>query len=388
MINSTYVSYFTLSGYFDTGLFKYLYFVFILSLYALIICSNLLLIVVICMNRSLHEPMYLFLCSLFVNELVGSTGLFPFLLVQILSDNHTVSAPLCFLQIFCLYTYGNVQFYNLAVMSYDRYLAICHPLHYNTRMAFNKAVRLVVVIWVPPFFGVLVTTCLSVSLQLCGNIINKVYCDNYSIIKLACFDTTVNNIFELIAASLTVFGSGSLISFSYVRILKVCFSGCKQTRQKAVSTCTPHLASLLNFAFGVFFEILQSRFDMKNVPNIVRIFLSLYWLTCQPLFSPVMYGLNMSKIRSMCKSLLLSSALDFRPPDPQALEFRPPDPLPLEPSSAPVSGALWPTDSNRPSSGLPPPTRLWTLTLGLGGVLTLLRAPTVQIRHSTLTNSS
>ncbi|XP_068589671.1 olfactory receptor 6N1-like [Cebidichthys violaceus] len=313
MINSTQFSYFTLSAYFDTGGFKYLYFVVILSLYMLIIGSNLLLIVVICMNRSLHEPMYLFLCSLFVNELYGSTGLFPFLLLQILSDNHTVSAPLCFLQIFCLYTYGNVQFYNLAIMSYDRYLAICHPLHYNTRMAFNKAVRLIVVIWVPPFFGVLVTTCLSVSLQLCGNIINKVYCNNYSIIKLACLDTTVNNIFELIVASLTVFGSGSLIFYSYMRILKVCFSGCKQTRQKAVSTCTPHLASLLNFAFGVFFEILQSRFDMKNVHNIVRIFLSLYWLTCQPLFSPVMYGLNMSKIRSMCKSLLLSSVRKCRP---------------------------------------------------------------------------
>ncbi|XP_068589064.1 olfactory receptor 11A1-like [Cebidichthys violaceus] len=313
MINSTYVSYFTLSGYFDTGLFKYLYFVVILSLYVLIIGSNLLLIVVICMNRSLHEPMYLFLCSLFVNELYGSTGLFPFLLVQILSDNHTVSAPLCFLQIFCLYTYGNVQFYNLAVMAYDRYLAICHPLHYNTRMTFNKAVRLVVVIWVPPFLCVLVTACLSVSLQLCGNIINKVYCDNYSVVKLACYDTTINNVYGLVGSAFSIFCPLSLVSFSYMRILRVCFSGCKQSRQKAVSTCTPHLASLLNFSFGVCFEILQSRFNMKNVPNIVRIFLSLYWLTCQPLFSPVMYGLNMSKIRSMCKSLLLSSVRKCRP---------------------------------------------------------------------------
>ncbi|XP_031694675.1 olfactory receptor 2A14-like, partial [Anarrhichthys ocellatus] len=233
----------------------------------------------------------------------------------ILSDIHTVSAPLCFLQIFSVYSYGNVQFYNLAIMSYDRYLAICCPLQYNTRMTFNKAVRLTVVIWVPPFLVVFVTTCLSSSLQLCGRIINKVYCDNYSIIKLACFDTTVNNIYELIAASLTVFGSGSLILYSYVRIFRVCFSGCKQTRQKAVSTCTPHLASLLNFSFGVCFEIIQSRFDMKDVPNIVCIFLSLYWLTCQPLFSPVMYGLNMSKIRSMCKSLLLSSVRKFRSSD-------------------------------------------------------------------------
>ncbi|XP_068589431.1 olfactory receptor 4B13-like [Cebidichthys violaceus] len=310
MINSTYVSYFTLSGYFDTGLFKYLYFVVILSLYVLIIGSNLLLIVVICMNRSLHEPMYLFLCSLFVNELYGSTGLFPILLVQILSDIHTVSAPLCFLQIYCVCTYGSIEFLNLAIMSYDRYLAICCPLHYNTHMTYKKTAILIALTWLCPFIGIVVLLSLSVPLQLCGNIINKVYCDNYSVVKLACYDTTVNNVYGLTYT--TVFLCiVSLILYSYMKILRVCFSGCKQSRQKAVSTCTPHLASLLNFSFGAFFEILQSRFDIKNVPNIVSIFLSLYWLTCQPLFSPVMYGLNMSKLRSMCKCLLLSSVRKY-----------------------------------------------------------------------------
>uniref|UniRef100_A0A3Q3IBG9 G-protein coupled receptors family 1 profile domain-containing protein n=1 Tax=Monopterus albus TaxID=43700 RepID=A0A3Q3IBG9_MONAL len=93
MINSTQVSYFILAAYFDTGDLKYLYFIVIMFVFILIICANLLLIVVICMNRSLHEPMYVFMCSLFVNDLYGSTGLFPFLLVQILSDIHTVSVP-------------------------------------------------------------------------------------------------------------------------------------------------------------------------------------------------------------------------------------------------------------------------------------------------------
>ncbi|XP_038560801.1 olfactory receptor 11A1-like [Micropterus salmoides] len=307
MINSTQVSYFALAAYFDTGLFKYLYFMVIVSLYMLILCANLLLIVVICMNRSLHEPMYLFLCSLFVNELYGSTGLFPFLLLQILSDIHTVSAPFCFLQIFCLYSYGSVEFTNLAVISYDRYLAICCPLQYHANMTSHKVAMLIVVIWLPPFCAVFITTCLSASLQLCGNIINRVYCDNYTVIKLACYDTSVNNVYELIAASLTVFAPLSVILYTYMRILKVCFSGSKQTRQKAVSTCTPHLASLLNFSVGVSFEILQSRFNMDSVPHMMRIILPLYYLTCQPLFNPLMYGLNMSKIRIKCKSLLLSS---------------------------------------------------------------------------------
>ncbi|XP_018560371.1 olfactory receptor 11A1-like [Lates calcarifer] len=304
MINSTQISYFTLAAYFDTGLFKYICFLIVMSLYIFIIFSNVLLIVAIYMNRGLHEPMYLFLCSLFVNGLYGSTGLFPSLMVQILSDIHTVSAPFCFLQIFFVYSYGSIEFLNLAIMSYDRYLAICYPLQYNTCMTFNKVAILIAVIWLPPILVNFFTLPLIVPLQLCGNIINKVYCDNHSIVKLACYDTTVNNIYGLFVSAFSVFGPLILILFSYVKILKVCFSGSKQTRQKAVSTCTPHLASLLNFSFGACFEILQSRFNMKSVPNMLRIFLSLYFLSCPPLFNPLMYGLNLSKIRVTCKSLM------------------------------------------------------------------------------------
>ncbi|XP_018560379.2 olfactory receptor 11A1-like [Lates calcarifer] len=304
MINYTQVSYFILSAYFDTGLFKYLFFVIAMSLYILILCANVSLIVIICMNRRLHEPMYLFLCSLFVNELYGSTVLFPSLLVQILSDIHTISTFFCFLQIFCGYTYVNVQFWNLAIMSYDRYLAICYPLQYNTHMTSKKVAMLIAPIWLFPFIHVAVMISLTASLQLCGNIINKVYCDNYFIVNLACSDTTVNNIYGLVYMFTIIAGLVALILYTYIRILKICFSGSKQTRQKAVSTCTPHLASLFSFSFGVFFEVLQSRFNMSSVPNMLRIFLSLYFLTCQPLFNPVLYGLSLSKIRMVCKSLV------------------------------------------------------------------------------------
>ncbi|XP_059187054.1 olfactory receptor 11A1-like [Centropristis striata] len=305
MINFTEVSYLTFGAYFDIGHFKYLFFWIIMCFYVAIICANVLLIVVICLNRSLHEPMYIFLCNLFVNELFGSTGLFPFLLVQILSDIHIVSVFFCFLQIFCLYTYVNVQFYNLAVMSYDRYLAICCPLQYNTRMTSNKVCVLIVLTWLFPVIVIVIMISLNASLQLCGNNIDRLNCDNYSLVKLACSDTSVNNIYGLIY-SFTVLILVFVIFYTYIRILKVCLSGSKQTRQKAVSTCTPHLASLLNFTFGCFFEVLQSRFNMSSVPIILRIFLSLYFLTCQPIFNPLMYGLNLTKIRIICKSLVLS----------------------------------------------------------------------------------
>ncbi|XP_073340731.1 olfactory receptor 51G2-like [Pagrus major] len=296
-------SYFILGGYLQVGNLRYVYFMLTAFLYVVMVVLNTSLIVVICMNRSLHEPMYMFLCSLFVNELYGSSGLFPFLLTQILSDIHTVSASFCFLQIFCLHTYGNVEFTNLAVMSYDRYLAIRCPLQYNTRMTFNKAVIFICVLWLLSFVKFLITLSLNIRLSLCGNIINSLYCQNYLVVKLACSDTKVSNIYGLFATAFSISVPLLPILFSYMKILKICFSGSKQTRQKAVSTCTPHLVSLLNFTCGCCFQIVQSRFDMTSVPSVLQIILALYFLIIQPLLNPVMYGLQMSKIRKIYKHL-------------------------------------------------------------------------------------
>lgn len=305
MVNSSQFPYFILTAYLDMGYLKYLYFVIVLLLYILIVVANALLIVTICMKRSLHEPMYVFLCSLLVNELYGSAGLFPFLLLQITSDTHTVSTSMCFLQIYCLYSYSCGEFCNLAVMSYDRYLAICCPLHYRARMTSNRVAVLIAVIWLYSFIKFLITLCLNLRLTLCGNVIDRLYCHNYYVAKLACSDTTVNNIYGFISGTLTVLVPLILILFSYTKILRVCLVGSKETRQKAVSTCTPHLASLLNFSFGCCFEIFQSRFDMTSVPRILRIVLSLYFLTIQPLFNPIIYGLRLSKIRQMCRNVLV-----------------------------------------------------------------------------------
>ncbi|XP_042337953.1 olfactory receptor 52E4-like, partial [Plectropomus leopardus] len=209
-----------------------------------------------------------------------------------------------FLQIFCLYSYGGVEFLTLAIMSYDRYLAICCPLQYNTRMTTNRIAALTALIWIYPFLvNTFITFGLTFPLRLCGNVINKVYCDNYYVVKLACADTTLNNSFGLAHMFTVIFGLILLIIYTYIRILRVCFSGSQQTRQKAVSTCTPHLASLLNFSSGCFFEIVQSRFNLYNLPNMLRIFLSLYWLTCQPLINPLLYGLKMTKVRVLLRNL-------------------------------------------------------------------------------------
>ncbi|XP_072312871.1 olfactory receptor 11A1-like [Eucyclogobius newberryi] len=307
MTNSSEITHFSLVAFTDPGVLRFLYFTVALCVYALIVVSNVLLVVVISVSRSLHEPMYVLLCSLFLNELWGSAAVFPFLLVQMLRDVASVPYSLCLLQLFFIYSYASVEFTSLGVISYDRYVAICFPLQYHERMNSNKVRFLVVLIWLPPFAAVAITTLLTASLTLCGDEIDKVYCDNYCIIKLSCFDTTVNNWYELVAASVTVLVPLSVIFFTYVQILRVCFGGSEQTRQKALSTCTPHLCSLLNFAFGVLFEVVQTRFDTSALPHMFRTVLPLYHLTVQPLFNPIMYGLNLTRIRRVCKSFLFKS---------------------------------------------------------------------------------
>ncbi|KAG7478958.1 olfactory receptor 142-like [Solea senegalensis] len=303
LLNSSQVSHFSLAAYSDPGPVKYVIFLVVLCYFLLIIFANVLLIAVICMNRSLHEPMYLFLCSLFVNELYGSTGLFPALLHHIIADVHTISTFFCFMQIYTIHFYGSVEIFTLSVMSYDKYLAICHPLQYHRRMTAAKVGAFTAFVWLYSVLATVVMISLTLSLQLCGNTIDKVYCDNFSVVRLSCFDTRVNNVYGLVYMFTVIVSLIFLILFSYMRILRVCFNGCSQTRQKALSTCTPHLASLINFSFGAFFEIVQGRFDMSRVPTTVRVFLSLYWLIGQPFFNPLMHGLILTKIRVVCKSL-------------------------------------------------------------------------------------
>ncbi|KAM3615321.1 uncharacterized protein V6R79_000125 [Siganus canaliculatus] len=148
-----------------------------------------------------------------------------------------------------------------------------------------------------------------------------IVCSNVLLI-LACSDTTVNNVYGLMSTAVTVFCLLSMVLYAYAKILKICLSGSRQMRQKAVSTCSPHLVSLLNFSFGCFFEVVQSRFDMSGVPPMLRVFLSLYWLTSPPLFNPLLYGLNLSSIRTSCRSLvgdwLRAANPGLHHPDPRA----------------------------------------------------------------------
>ncbi|XP_066556133.1 olfactory receptor 4B13-like [Amia ocellicauda] len=309
MENSTNITSFILAAFGEMGQIRYFYFSVILMLYLAIIFTNSFLIGVIFAERNLHEPMYFFLCNLAINEVYGSTGLFPSLLANILSSMHDISRDYCIVQIFCLHTYGTIEFSTLAVMAYDRYVSICCPLQYNAIMTPSKVCAFIALTWLYSVSRIILTLILTLALPLCGNIIEKVYCDNYSLVRLACIDTTINNIYGMIGVVLSIIIPLLLILYSYAKVLRICLKASKESQFKALNTCTPHLVSLVNFSVGCFFEIVQSRFNMKHVPYAARIIISVYFLIFPPLLNPIIYGVRITQIRLTFKKMLCITRL-------------------------------------------------------------------------------
>ncbi|XP_058509037.1 olfactory receptor 52L1-like [Solea solea] len=297
---------FVLTMYAELGQFKYMYFTLALIFYIFVIVANVTLIMIISVNSNLQEPMYVFLCSLFANEIYGSTSLMPCFMVHILAETHEISAFFCFLQIFNIHTYGTVEFGTLTVMAYDRYVCICNPLHYNIIITKRKVQIVILVIWIICFVEIGVLLSFTIHSKRCGNVINKVFCAHQLVVALSCSpDRTVSIIHDLVVGLVFTVGAPvSYISYTYAKILAVCLKGSKETKMKALETCTPHAVSLITFVFACFYSLISQRFDISSVPYPLCVVLSAYAMVIQPFQSPIIYGLKLSKIRHACKNLL------------------------------------------------------------------------------------
>uniref|UniRef100_A0A3P8QM28 Olfactory receptor n=1 Tax=Astatotilapia calliptera TaxID=8154 RepID=A0A3P8QM28_ASTCA len=304
MENSSEIVSFVLAAYGNIGGLKYLYFIIILIWYFSICVANTVLIVVIRLDRRLHEPMYILLCNLCLSEINGSTSLYPLLLSQMFSDSHEVTVPWCFLQMFCLYTSASVEICSLAAMAYDRYISICNPFTYNVIMNTDRVFLMILLVWVYSFLSVIFSFSFIFSLKFCGNIIHSVYCDHQLIIRLSCAVPIQSFISDISFAIVSAFIPFSLISVSYLKILTVCRKTSKENKQKAVTTCTPQIISVSNLCVGCICYSIDFRFVVSRAPDEVRIILPMYVLIFQPMLTPFMYGFNLPKIRQSYQRFL------------------------------------------------------------------------------------
>ncbi|XP_051734836.1 olfactory receptor 52Z1P-like [Ctenopharyngodon idella] len=298
MTNSSTVSSVMLEVLYRMEDLKYLYFMIFFVLYMFVFFANTTLIFIIITDKALHKPMYVFLCNLAVNGIYGGTALLPSLMGTLMSPSHEVSLACCKAQTYFLHTYAIIEFTILSVMSYDRYVAICYPLQYHSIMTITRVYKLIAFSWGYPLVAFALFFILTLRLTICRNIIERVYCSNYSLVKLSCDDTNVVSAIGLFSVVVYTFPQLAMTLYSYGHILKICFTATKKSKIKALKTCTPHLFAILNYSVGCFFEIVQSRFDTRYIPFETQIVMSLYFLIFPPILNPAIYGLSVQALRA------------------------------------------------------------------------------------------
>ncbi|XP_051734837.1 olfactory receptor 52Z1P-like [Ctenopharyngodon idella] len=298
MTNSSTVSSVMLEVLYRMEDLKYLYFMIFFVLYMFVFFANTTLMFIIITDKALHKPMYVFLCNLAVNGIYGGTALLPSLMGTLMSPSHEVSLACCKAQTYFLHTYTIIEFTILSVMSYDRYVAICYPLQYHSIMTITRVYKLIAFSWGYPLVAFALFFILTLRLTICRNIIERVYCSNYSLVKLSCDDTNVVSAIGLFSVVVYSFPQLAMTLYSYGHILKICFNATKKSKIKALKTCTPHLFAILNYSVGCFFEIVQSRFDTRYIPFETQIVMSLYFLIFPPILNPAIYGLSVQALRA------------------------------------------------------------------------------------------
>uniref|UniRef100_A0A3Q3FMU5 Olfactory receptor n=1 Tax=Labrus bergylta TaxID=56723 RepID=A0A3Q3FMU5_9LABR len=288
---------FTMTAYAVMENNKHGLFTVFLLLYLIILTLNTLLITVIHQNKELHQPMNVFTCMLSVNEMYGTTALLPAVMALLMSDTHETSVKWCLAQVYFVQTYGCAEFFILAVMGYDRYVAICYPLHYHSIMSYSKISKLVALASLYPLILFACFYALTLNLSFCGKVVPKLYCVNMEVVKNSCSSVPYISIVGLVLTVFFVVPQLVMIVFSYMQIARVCGKLLRESRGSALKTCIPHLFSLLNYTIGLLFEVIQSRFNMNHVAVGARIFLSLYFIIIPSVANPVLYGLGTQIVR-------------------------------------------------------------------------------------------
>ncbi|KAL3055796.1 hypothetical protein OYC64_018481 [Pagothenia borchgrevinki] len=282
-----------------------LFFVFLL-LYLFLLFSDSLVIYIICSQRALHRPMFAFVASFLLNSLTASTTIYPKLLSDLLLSGAglvQVSRTLCLCQGFFVTILGAASFMLLSAMAFDRYLSICHPMHYAVLVTPAKVVLMLLFCWMLPSILVVVTTLLASRLPLCRAQLNRVYCDLYSLVSLSCggAEAQLSGIYSVLFTAVIVFPATFLL-FSYARILFICLWRSRSFSSKALHTCLPHLLVFFNYTISIFLDLLLRRLqsNRESDSSLITSFLILV----PTVLNPVVYGLKLKEVFTHVKRLL------------------------------------------------------------------------------------
>ncbi|XP_026374119.2 olfactory receptor 52D1-like [Ursus arctos] len=266
--------------------------------YLLALMGNCVLVFIIKMDPGLHEPMYLFLCMLSLNDLMLSTSALPKILSLFWFNDREISFKACLTQIFFIHSLSTMESGFLLAMAFDRYVAICNPLRHSTILTHGVIMALSLAIVLRGIILLTPHPFLLMRLPYCKtNIITHTYCEFMALIKLACANTRIHRLYGLILAFLSGGLDFILIICSYVLILHAVFQlPSKEARLKTLSTCGSHAWVILVFYIPAFFSFITHRFGQNIAPHI-HIFTANIYLLIPPMMNPIIYGVKTKNIR-------------------------------------------------------------------------------------------
>ncbi|XP_060111183.1 olfactory receptor 10A3-like [Heteronotia binoei] len=295
--NKSAVSKFILLGFGDLPNFQVLLFLLFFMIYLITMTGNLLIVVLVVTDKHLHTPMYFFLGNLSFIEICCSSTIVPKMLSSLLTGERSISVKACLIQFFIYACLGGTECYLLSMMSFDRYLAICKPLHYATLMNGRLSFQLAIVSWVS---GILVSTSLTLNisrLSFCGpNEIDHFFCDVVPDIRyISCSDTYLVELTSFVFACIFTLPPFVLTISSYGFIIVAILRIPSTTgRQKAFSTCSSHLSVVTLYYGTLMLVYLLPR--SRNLRHIKKTF-SISYSILTPMLNPLIYSLRNKEVK-------------------------------------------------------------------------------------------
>ncbi|XP_065702830.2 olfactory receptor 14J1-like [Patagioenas fasciata] len=304
MFNNSSITQFLLLAFADTRELQLLHFWLFLGIYLAALLGNGLIITTIAWDQHLHTPMYFFLLNLSLLDMGTISSIVPKSMANSLWDTRVISYAGCAAQLFLFFFLASAEYSLLTVMSYDRYVAICKPLHYGTLLGSRACVHMAAAAWATGFLNALLHTANTFSLPLCkGNVLGQFFCEIPQILKLSCSRSYLKEVRLLVLSISVVFGCFVFIVLSYVQIFRAVLRiPSEQGRHKTFSTCLPHLAVVSLFVSTAMFAYLKPHSISSPFLDLV---VSVLYSLVSPAVNPLIYSMRNKELKESMRKLLI-----------------------------------------------------------------------------------
>ncbi|XP_072705405.1 olfactory receptor 14J1-like [Ciconia boyciana] len=296
MSNSSTITQFLLLAFLDTRELQLLHFWLFLGIYLAALLGNGLIITVIACNHHLHTPMYFFLLNLSVLDLGSISTTVPKSMANSLWGTRAISYAGCAVQVFFFLFLITAEFYLLTVMAYDRYVAICKPLHYGTLLGSRACIHMAAAAWGSGFLNSVLQTVNTFSIPLCqGNALDQFFCEVPQILKLSCSRSYLRKVGLIVTSFVLALGCFVFIVLSYVQIFRAVLRiPSEQGRHKAFSTCIPHLAVVsLLVSTGMVAYLKPPSISSPSLDLVVAVLYSVV----PPAVNPLIYSMRNQELK-------------------------------------------------------------------------------------------